>query len=329
MATNKALESAFTALSLVFLFIVGLGLGASSTVEDFKKAAAKPQAVATGFASQYLFMPIMAYILCQIFDVDDQIAIGAILVGASPGGTTSNIFTYWSDGDVALSITMSFLSTIAAFFMLPLWIYLLVVTAYDSDVEIAWSSVFASLFLILVPTAIGLYIRKNNTETKYGSKFIWEWIETGTTIGGVIFLIAALVSSLVLYWEDFGNLPASVWFMGFILQPLGCGFGYFVANALGMTGKDKRTISLETGVQNFTLTIAIINLSFTDPVLRSVIMYPLAYGLMYFLNSLLIVVFYKYYLAPLDAPEEQEGQKVRQDESKESEAVEAKVVEIP
>ena len=87
MAVDKTLESAFTALSLVFLFIVGLGLGATSTVDDFKKAAAKPKAVATGFASQYLFMPLMAYALCQIFGVDDNIAIGAILVGASPGGT--------------------------------------------------------------------------------------------------------------------------------------------------------------------------------------------------------------------------------------------------
>ena len=228
---------------------------------------------------------------------------------------------------------MSFLSTIAAFFMLPLWIYILVVTVYESDVKIAWTSVFASLFLILIPTAIGLYTRKNNTETKWRDKFIWQWIELGTSVGGVIFLIAALVSSLVLYWDDFGVLPATVWVMGLILQPLGCAFGYFVAKLLGMSGKDKRTISLETGVQNFTLTIAVINLSFSDPELRKVIMYPLAYGLMYFLNSLIIVVFYKYYLAPQDEDEPdkaEELQKVPQDEPAKAEAeVEAvAVVEI-
>ena len=217
--------------------------------------------------------------------------------------------------------------------MLPLWIYILVVTVYESDVKIAWTSVFASLFLILIPTAIGLYTRKNNTETKWRDKFIWQWIELGTSVGGVIFLIAALVSSLVLYWDDFGVLPATVWVMGLILQPLGCAFGYFVAKLLGMSGKDKRTISLETGVQNFTLTIAVINLSFSDPELRKVIMYPLAYGLMYFLNSLIIVVFYKYYLAPQDEDEPdkaEELQKVPQDEPAKAEAeVEAvAVVEI-
>ena len=151
-------QTAFTGLSVTFLFIIGLGLGATTTIDDFRAAARKPKAVGIGMCSQYIFMPVFAYILCLIFDVEDYIAIGTVLVGASPGGTTSNIFTYWSKGDVALSITMSLLSTIAAFFMMPLWIYILVVVAFDSGADIPWLNIVISLLLIIIPTILNKII---------------------------------------------------------------------------------------------------------------------------------------------------------------------------
>jgi bile acid transporter len=306
-------ETAFTVMSVGCLFVIGLGLGAASTTEDFKKALAKPKAVAIGFASQYVFMPVFAYILTLIFGIDEYIAIGCVLVGASPGGTTSNIFTYWSKGDTALSITMSLMSTTAAFFMMPFWIWLLVVVAFDSDAEIAWTNIVVSLLLIIIPTLIGLATRYYNTETTFGGKFIWEWIEIGTSIFGVIFLVSAFVLSIVIYEDIFAASPWSVWVMACILQPVACLFGYWVARWAGMTMKDQRTISLETGVQSFTLTIAVINLTFEDTVLKKALMFPLAYGILYFANSAGLVAFYRYYLAPLDGPEEEEDK----DEKKE------------
>ena len=247
-----------------------------------------------------MFMPIFAYLLCLVFQVPDYVAVGTVLVGASPGGTTSNIFTYWSQGDVALSITMSLLSTLAAFFMMPLWIYILVVLAFDSGAKIPWLNIIASLLLIIIPTIGGLCIRYYNTALKIGGKFIWQWIEIGTTIFGIIFLIAALVFSIYIYKNIFAASPWSVWVMAVILQPAGCSFGYFVAKLLGLPHKEQRTISLETGVQSFTLTIAVINLTFTGDVLEKALMFPLAYGLLYFANSAGVVAFYRFYLAPMD-----------------------------
>lgn len=177
-------ETAFTYMSIALLFVVGLGLGASSTIDDFRSALAKPRAVGIGFASQYFFMPVFAYILCLMFQVSDFIAIGCVLVGASPGGTTSNIFTYWSKGDVALSITMSLMSTLAAFFMMPFWIWLLVIVAFQSDAEIPFLNIIVSLLLIIFPTLGGLAIRYYNRETKICGKFIYEWVEIGTTVSG-------------------------------------------------------------------------------------------------------------------------------------------------
>lgn len=84
------------------------------------------------------------------------------------------------------------------------------------------------------------------------------------------------------------------------MQPTGCLFGYWMSKALGLTLKDQRTISLETGVQNFGLTMAIINLTFTGAELKDTLQFPLSYGLMYFVNSMLLVALYRYYLAPQD-----------------------------
>lgn len=103
-----------TLLAALVIVVVGLGLGSSTTVGDFQVAVKKPKAVAVGWCSQYIFMPLFAFVMATISGLSDPVAVGLILTGSSPGGTTSNLFTYWAKGDVALSITMSFMSTVAA-----------------------------------------------------------------------------------------------------------------------------------------------------------------------------------------------------------------------
>ena len=295
--------SVFQYLSVLCIFVIGLGLGSTTTVKDFKIAIKKPNAVLIGFLSQYLFMPLCAFALAKIFQLKDELAVGLILVGASPGGTTSNMFTYWSSGDVALSITMSFLSTIAAFGMMPLWLYILISIAYDAEIRIAWINIFLSLLLLLIPCLIGMSVRYFNKTMKVCGKFIWEWIEKATTAFGALFLLLALVFGVIENEEKlFKTTPWSVWVISIIFQPLGCAFGYFVArNGAKLTNKDSRTISLETGVQNFTLTIAVINLSFKNESIRNdVLIFPITYGFCYIINSVLLVLFLKHYVSNFD-----------------------------
>lgn len=285
-------------ISLAFLFIVGLGLGASTTVDDFKVAFAKPRAVSIGFLSQFLFMPIASFLLASAFQVRTEIAIGAVLIGTSPGGSTSNLFSYWSNGDVALSVTMSFLSTMAAFALMPFWIWVFVRKAFKSETEIDWVTLVVSLLLILIPTCLGLAIRKYNTERKLAGKFVWKWVEILSSVLGIIFLIASIAGAVVSYGNIFQEAGYAVWIMATIIQPLGCSFGYFVSKFLGMSPKETRTISLETGVQNFSLTLAVVQLSFAsdEEALKYALMFPVCYGFLYLFWSTIIVLFFKYYL---------------------------------
>lgn len=293
----------FGLLAMLLIIIIGLGLGATTTKDDFKSALSKPKAIGIGFSSQYCFMPLLSFALAHIFSLKEAFAIGCILVGSSPGGTTSNIFTYWSNGDVALSITMSFFSNVAAFFMLPLLILLLIKTALDASIDIPWANIFISLLLIVGPCLIGLYIRHFNIETKVFDKFLWEWLEVFTTIFGVIFFIGALIAALIVYWEDLKTAPWELWVIAIIMEPAGALFGYFFSTAVKLSRKDARTIGIETGVQSFTLTIAIITLSFDGDERDEVLLFPILYGVMYIVNSVWIILFLKYYVATFDEPD--------------------------
>jgi bile acid transporter len=299
---------AFTLFAILLIVIIGLGLGATTTYDDFRMALSKPKAIGIGFTSQYCFMPLLAFALSQIFTLKESFAIGVILVGASPGGTTSNIFTYWGKGDLALSITMSFFSNCAAFFMLPLLILLLIKTALGASIQIPWANIFISLLLIVVPCLLGLSVRHYNTETKMFGKLIWEWMELLTTVVGFIFFLAALVSVLYIYHEDLRNAPWEMWLIASIMEPAGALFGYFFAKWVKLSRKDARTIGIETGVQSFTLTIAIITLSFDGDERDDALLFPILYGVMYIVNSVWIILFLRYYLAPLDEADESPDQ---------------------
>jgi len=294
-------------ITLLFLILVGLGLGASTTLEDFRSAFQTPKAVAVGFLSQYLFMPIAAYLLTLIFQLDTPVAVGVIIIGCSPGGTTSNLFTYWSNGDLALSITMSFLSTCAAFVMMPLWAFILIKLTLGSSAKLAWTDMISALFMIIFPTCAGVYIRTVNTERKIAGKFIWKWIELLSSIFGFFFLIASIVIALLTYGNLYAEAPRSVWALSAIMLPLGCIFGYFVSKLLGMSGKHQRTISLEAGIQNLVLSVAIVQISFADdPEIDKYLLFPVIYGLTYLFWAPLFTVFFRYYLSPRDVVDQEE-----------------------
>lgn len=251
----------FTAILALIIIIVGLGLGADSTFDDFRSAAKKPKAVMVGMCSQYGFMPLCAFLLAKSQNISEYTAIGIVLVGGSPGGTTSNLFTLWAKGDVALSITMSFCSTVAAFFMMPLIILIYIQNLSKENIKIPWGNIFISIFLIVLPTAIGLYIRKYNTTMKIGGRFIWDWLRIATSIFGGTFVMGALIVALVIHMDKLKTASTALWLFAFSMEPMGALFGYSASALNGLTLIDSRTIAIECGIQNFTFAMVVISLS--------------------------------------------------------------------
>ena len=215
-------NAVFTPLLALVIIVVGLGLGADSRVADFNKAFRNPRAIAVGFLSQYGFMPLLAFIMVRSSSVSEYQKIGIILTGASPGGTTSNLFSLWARGNVPLSITMSFCSTLAAFFMLPLMVLVYIQALSDANIDIPWSQIFASLILIALPTMIGLYVRKKNKMWKICGRFLWEWMKLATSVFGGIFVIGALAAVIVVHKEKLRSASTTFWILAFAMEVKRC-----------------------------------------------------------------------------------------------------------
>ena len=290
----QAFDTFLTYILALIIFIVGLGLGAESTIPGFKESFRKPQAMMCGLASQFGWMPLAAFLMSRLAGLDELTSIGVILVGSSPGGTTSNLFTFWSNGNVPLSITMSFFSTIAAMFMVPLLVLIYIKTFSDSTITIPFLNIVLSLLLIVLPTVIGLLVRHKNTTKKLWGKFYWEWLKILASIFGGAFLLLAIIGVIYRYEKKLATAPAKLWVIAIVMEPLGCAFGFIAAHLTGLEQKDQRTISLECGVQAFTFTMTLIKLSFPKcDQLEKVLIFSILYGIMYLINSLWLIALFR------------------------------------
>ena len=141
----------------ILLGIVMFGMGLTITVNDFKQVLTRPKDVAIGVIGQFVIMPTLAYLLAKGFNLPPEVAVGVILVGCCPGGTSSNVMTFLSKGDVALSVTITSITTILAPFVTPALILL-----FASEwIDIAPSSLFISIVqVVLIPIILGIIVQK-------------------------------------------------------------------------------------------------------------------------------------------------------------------------
>ncbi len=278
----SALEERLLAILMVLIM---LGMGASLTFKDFRIALRHPQAVGIGFASQYLFMPMIAFGLAQAFQLSGPQTIGLILMGCVPGGTTSNIFAYFSRSVLSLSILMTICSTIAAFFMVPL-VMEIYTRDLDESLRIPATNIAAILFILLIPTAIGMWLRKRNANAGAVTELIGGVL-------GILVILFLLVTWVPRNWQLLIDTHPGVYGSAILLGLCGFLIGYLFSRSLKLDPRKARTVSLETGIQNGPLAILIVWLTF-DGVLRDeVTVIPIMYSLFIVINSTIITFFYR------------------------------------
>ena len=131
-------------------------MGLTIRLEDFRAIFSRPKEVIIGAVAQYTIMPVVAWVLCKVMNLPADLALGVILVGCCPGGTASNVITYIAGGDVALSVGMTIVSTLAAPVMTPFLVYILA----GAWVEVSfWAMVLSVVKVILVPVLLGILLR--------------------------------------------------------------------------------------------------------------------------------------------------------------------------
>ena len=234
------------------LGIVMFGMGMTLKLSDFKVVFTKPKAVICGILSQFIIMPVLAFLLVTLFQLPTELAVGVILVGACPGGTSSNVMTYLAKGDVALSVGMTACTTIMAPFVTPALVLLLA----GQTVDVSYVSMLVSIVqVVLVPIALGFVINY------FFSKFAQAFSKALPLISviAICLIIMAVVSANAAKLMTTGPLVVAV-----VMLHNVCGYalGYLAGRLLGLTKEQMRTLSIEVGMQNSGLATSLATMHF-------------------------------------------------------------------
>ncbi|MEL7465786.1 MAG: bile acid:sodium symporter [Pseudomonadota bacterium] len=271
------------ALLALMIFVIMLGMGASLTPRDFLLALKRPFGLAIGVVSQYGIMPFIGFLLITVLPLTQALAVGVLIMACMPGGTTSNIFTYFSKGNLALSVLMTVTSTVTGVIMIPI---VLVIYASALDLEIPRENIIATLVLLLVPVAIGMVLRKVNANVGAVTEFM------GSALA--LFFIAFIALSWVpRNWEFLVTTTPATYVASIALGLFGIAIGYGFARALKLHPRNARTVGLETGIQNGPLAIAIIAFTFSGDEAQSYMAVPALYSLFIVITSTLVTLVFR------------------------------------
>ncbi len=276
-----------TRLLGIMMAVIMLGMGASLTFRDFLIAFRKPKGVLVGMLCQYGIMPFLGYALAVLLDLPPALAVGLILMGCMPGGTTSNIFTYFSKGALALSIMMTSVSTLAAVVLVPLLIqFYSGLAGITGEFVIPAANVAQVLVVLLVPTVLGMVLRKANPN-------VGATIELVGGLLGVLVILFLIVSWVPRNHQLLATTPWPIYFAAIGLGIVGMAIGFVLARLLRQDANRSRTIALETGIQNGPLAVLIVTLTFTGEQQQQVLLIPVLYSLFIVLSSSAVTVWFR------------------------------------
>lgn len=284
------------ALLAGLVFVIMFGLGAGLTPRDFKLAFKRPWGLIIGWATQFGIMPFVAYmlVLTLLFGFFPEadvayIALGALLMGAVPAGTTSNIFTYFSKGNLALSVIMTAHSTLWAIVMTPLMLELYGGALFppDSEVEIPTRNIVLTLAILLIPVVAGMLIRRYSAN-------VGAVLELMGGFFGLFFIVFLMATWVPRNWELLSSTNWQTYLVAIGLGLVGITVAYIIAKLLRVHPMNARTIALETGIQNGPLAIAIIMITFRgNPNIDQVLLIPALYSLFIVIVSTLVTLWFR------------------------------------
>jgi BASS family bile acid:Na+ symporter len=270
-----SLSATETLMMPVFVFLLMLGMGATLSADSFRRLLKQPTPALIGLARQYGWMPLISLALALALDLSPPIALGLIIMGCMAGGPISNFFTYIARGDLSLSVSMTVISTLSGFVMIPLMLSIyaaaFIGAAENSNLAIPHGKIIATLLVIIVPVALGIILRRRS--------LVWaKRMEHGGSIAGFAMIIVIIIGILFRHSDSLMQIDARVYLAGLLLAPTGFVLGYLSALAMGLAKAQRRAVSLETGSQNVPLALAIILLSFPAQVQPEIMTVPILYG---------------------------------------------------
>lgn len=221
------------------LGIIMLSMGINLKFSDFGEIIKNPKGIIIGILAQFIIMPLLAFLLALLFKLPPQLAVGVILVGACPGGTSSNVITYLAKGNTALSIACTSISTLLAPILTPIIFYFLA----SKWLEINQFEMFISITqIVLIPVLLGILIKKI-----FGEKI--EKISTFSPSISVISIVLIVGAVVALNHK---NINSYIIIFAIVIAHnlLGYLLGFLISKIFKLNNKDSKAISIEVGMQN-------------------------------------------------------------------------------
>ena len=271
-----------TKIAPIALALIMLALGLGLTGQDFLRVAKQPKDFLVGLICQLILLPIIAFLLLKIFNLPLEIALGVMIIAAAPGGVTSNVLTKFANGDVALSISLTAIISLISIISVPFIVFksaeLLEVTEISK--EISMIGISMKMFLVVtLPVIIGMLIRK------FATNFVMSKSQLIERISVFLFVIV-FAAIWVEEWENIMGYIKQAGLITLVLNIVMMFIGYYVAKFLASGVSQRKSISLECGLQNGTLAVFVASQLFTE---ITYLIPTATYAIVMFLTSIIYV----------------------------------------
>ena len=275
-----------TKIAPIALALIMLTLGLGLTTSDFTRVIKRPKDFLVGLICQVILLPIIAFVLIKILNVQPALALGVMIIAAAPGGVTSNILTKFANGDVALSVSLTAIISLLSILTVP---FIVIKSADLLDInylskEISMSGISIKMFLVVtLPVVIGMLIRK----------FAQNFIIKSTALIEKISLTLFMIVFISIWLEEWDNIIMYISRAGVITLILNVTMmvlGFYAAKIFASGIEQRKCISLECGLQNGTLAVFVSTQIFDD----IIYLIPTAsYALIMFVTSIIFVLLLK------------------------------------
>ena len=266
-----------TLLLPLALGIIMLGLGLALTLDDFRRVLSYPRAVAVALGCQMVLLPLLGFGLAVAWKLEPTLAVGLMLLAASPGGATANLYSHLSGGDVALNISLTAVNSILALFTLPLVVNLSIGHFLQSGevVPMQFGKVLEVFLIVLVPVTIGMLVRSR-------APAFADRMDRPVKLASVVFLVLIIAAVTLRERQTLADHFASVGGPVLAFNLLSLAVGYAVPRLLRVERRQAIAIGLEIGIHNATLAIFIALNVLRNSALS---LPPAVYGLLMFFTA--------------------------------------------
>jgi BASS family bile acid:Na+ symporter len=236
----------------IALGIVMLGLGLTLTIADFIRVVAYPRAVIISLVCQMLILPAICLGLVVAFDLRPELAVGMMLLAASPGGSTASLYSHLFKGNVALNVSLTAVNSVLALFTLPLIVNLSIsgFMGSGSTIGLPFDKVLQVFGLVLIPVAVGMYIR--GRYENFASR-----MQRPVKILSVVVLVFVLTGAIIGIRDELAETIGAVGLIALLFNLLSLLIGYVAPRVFGVAHRESVASSFEIGVHNATLAITI------------------------------------------------------------------------